>query len=240
MNDIKPPALGGTWGDTATALVKGSIGAIPVAGSILAEVVGLVIPNQRISRIERYLKFLSERLGGIEKDALRAKFEDPQRVDLFEEGVVQSVRAISDERKRYIARLVAEGISGDEKQRIESKRLMELLEEVDDDQIVILTSYLSRHHDDDAFREKHAAVLAPVLAHMQSTREELDASTIHDLARDHLQRLGLLRSRYKNLKKGEVPEFDSKTGMMKSNGRDVTPLGRLLLVKIGLAEPDEV
>lgn len=176
------PTMGGTWRDTASALARGTLGAIPVVGSILGEVIGLLIPNQRIERVEAYLAILAERLRALDADALRKRLEDPQTIDLFEEGVVQSLRAISDERKAYIAAIVANGISGQDKDRIEAKRLLKLLAEIDDDQLVILTSYLHRHHGDAAFRPRHKAVLEPVRAHLDSSRDELDAGAMHELA----------------------------------------------------------
>jgi hypothetical protein len=49
----------------------------------------------------------------------------------------------------------------------------------------------------------------------------------------------LLRPKYKKPKKGELPEFDEKTGTLKFSGYDVTSLGKLLLRYIDIAEPDE-
>jgi hypothetical protein len=51
--------------------------------------------------------------------------------------------------------------------------------------------------------------------------------------------LGLLRSNFKGVKKEEIPEFDSRTGMVKASGRQITSLGRLLLRQSGLAAPGE-
>lgn len=58
------------------------------------------------------------------------------------------------------------------------------------------------------------------------------------LAREELVRLGLLKNRIQKPKKGEVPEFDDN-GLVKSSGRELTPLGRLLLRYLGLADADE-
>ena len=52
---------------------------------------------------------------------------------------------------------------------------------------------------------------------------------IHEIYRAHLRRLGLLRTTYKKPKKGQLPEFDEKTGMMKAGSDRTTALGRLLL-----------
>lgn len=235
------PALGGTWRDAAAAvLVKGGLGAIPVVGPIVAEVVGLIIPNQRLARIEAYLMLLGKRLQAQDPSALRARFNDPDTVDLFEEGVVQSLRAISGERKAYIAAIVASGISGEARDRIEAKRLLKLLAAIDDDQVVILTSHLHRHRHDDDFWKRHEAVLEPEPVHLGSSQDELDASALHELARAELLRLSLLAAEFKTPRKGEPPEFDDATGMMKVSSHDLTPLGRLLLTRIGLAELGEL
>ncbi len=232
---MKLPARRGNWQDADTALLRGAVGSIPVVGSILAELVGLTIPNQREERFEAYLKRLSERLDRQEEEVLRQRLHDPENIDLFEEGAFQSVRAVSDERKDYIASIVANGLSGDDKDRLQAKRLLKLLAEVDDGQIIVLASYLHKNSEDDAFRERHKVVLNPIATHAASTQEEIEAAALHEIARVELLRLGLLRADFKSPRKGEIPEFDNKTGMMKANSRSLTPLGRMLLVQIGVA-----
>src|SRR5690348_12709636 len=69
----------------------------------------------------------NDRLGRVEESDLRSRLRDPENVDLFEEGTFQSIRALSRERKEYMAELVARRITGEEKEQIESKRLLNLL-----------------------------------------------------------------------------------------------------------------
>jgi hypothetical protein len=45
--------------------------------------------------------------------------------------------------------------------------------------------------------------------------------------------LGLLKIRFNKPNKGEVPEFDEHTGMIKAQGYDITSLGELFLRSIG-------
>lgn len=236
--DDDMPALGDTTRDKAVVLAKGALGSIPFVGSLVAELVGAVIPQQRTERLEDYVRKLDERLDAIEPQVIRERLRDPERIDLFEEGAVQTTRALSEERRAYIATVVATGISGDDHQKIQAKRILALLAEIDDDQIVILASYLMKNRGNE-FRDRHASVLDPVVAYLGGDQEEIDRATLHELSRLQLVRLGLLRARYKKPKKGELPEFDDKTGAMAASGREITPLGRLLLVNIGLAEPGE-
>jgi hypothetical protein len=145
------------------------LGAIPVVGSILAEVVGQLIPQQRLDGLERYAEALHQRLSGLEEADLKEWMRDPENIDLFEEGALQSVRALTDERIQYIANLVTDGITGQNIGRLESKRLLNLLTHVDDVQIIVLTSYLVKHEHDREFRDRHSAILDVVIA-TQHTR----------------------------------------------------------------------
>jgi hypothetical protein len=238
MNDSNSlPPLGETMRDKAMGLVKGTIGTLPVAGSILAELVGFVVPNQRIDRLEVYCRHLQVRLD--ELGASRERICEPASVDLFEDGAYQAVRALSEGRKAQIALIVANGISGDDHKRIEAKRILSILQEIDDQQIIVLSSYLHRNYHDNSFQERHRDILIGAQATINSSREEFDQHAVQKAARDQLFRLGLLQQKVKIPKKGESPEFDPESGMLKASSRDLTPLGRLLLRHIGLAAADE-
>jgi hypothetical protein len=234
------PSLGGTRRDSLVAISKGVIGAIPYIGSILAEVVGQIIPEQRIEKLEAYSRLLADRLSSVERDELNSRFHNPENIDLFEEGAFQAARALSEARKEYIANVVAHGIAGDEKDRLESKRLLTLLREIDDAQVITLASYLSKYSRDPTFHQTHAAILNPVAAHMGSDQDTVDAETMQDAADQHLTRLGLLRPRFRSAKKNQLPEFDERTGMIKASGYQLTSLGRMLLRHVGLAGPEDV
>ena len=206
---------------------------------MLAELIGEVIPNQRIERIEGYLRRLDARLDAHD-ETLSCRLREPERVELFEEGARQSTQALTEERRDYIANLVTYGLTGDEKARIEAKRLLSLLNEIDDAQIISLTSKLHRHRSDSEFFSTHEAVLAPVGAHMGSPPEEHEREVMFELARSELLRLGLLNLSFWTPKKGELPEFDRHTGTVKARGQDLSQVGRMLLARIGIAEPGEM
>jgi hypothetical protein len=87
---------------------------------------------------------------------------------------------------------------------------------------------------------RHQSILYPVCATMHSDQATFDAETIQRLAEAQLVRLGLLNPRFQQPKKGESPEFNTSTGMLKSSGVGLSPLGRLLLREIGVAGPDDL
>jgi predicted transcriptional regulator len=64
---------------------------------------------------------------------------------------------------------------------------------------------------------------------MGSLQEDADRGAVQEIYRDRLRRLGLVRATYKKPKKGEQPEWDLKTGMIKAGSPRITPLSRLLL-----------
>ena len=88
---------------------------IPGFGSILSEVVGAIIPDQRMDRLVKYIKILDTKVQKINSDLLEIAKQNELAIDLIEEGFVQASRSLSNERREYIANVVANGISDEEK-----------------------------------------------------------------------------------------------------------------------------
>ena len=49
--------------DHLTALVRGAVGTVPMFGPLLAEVITVTIPNQRIDRVAKFSEELERRLS---------------------------------------------------------------------------------------------------------------------------------------------------------------------------------
>ncbi len=220
--------------DMATIIGKGLLGAIPFIGPLAAEIVGAVIPNQRIDRIETLLKLLESKISEEDRAKVKERIISPKSVDLIEDSFIQASRALSEERKEYIASLLKNSLTDDDLKHIEYKRLLSILGELNDLEVLILKSQtLHRGQPEHSeFWKAHEGVLTPPLAHMRSTQEEIDKHTIYQTHKLHLTNLGLFKARFKKPKQGELPEFDDKTGMIKAQGYDITGLGRLLLRSI--------
>ncbi len=219
--------------DRITSLAKGVFGAAPFVGPLAAEIIGNIIPNQRVDRITSFVQKLDDRLKNLEQDVLRKRTADLQFVDIMEDAFFQAARAVSDERLDHIANVVAHGISAEERNQAENKQMLWLLGQLNDAEIVILRSKLAMTSEDfelDAeFRKNHTRLLAPDTTHMGSSEEEFEEAALKTSYRAHLHDLGLTRKRFKRSKRNELPEFDDKTGMIKSNGSDLTRLGKMLL-----------
>lgn len=148
----------------------------------------------------------------------------------------QAARSLSDERREYIANLIANSLSSEDIEYIESKHLLRILGEINDIEIIWLRSYLEPVLDgDEAFRARHANILEPVMATMADPPEVHEKEALQESYKEHLVQLGLLQYNYRTDPETRMPEFDSFTGALKIRGYEISPLGRLLLKHIGLA-----
>lgn len=204
--------LGVRLADRIAALTRGVVGAVPYIGPIVSELVTQVIPNQRLERIEAYITELDKRVKKAERD----KLVHPRKVDLFEDGAFQAIRSLSEERTEYIANVVARGLSGEEKEELAAKRILTLLTQLDDGQIILLASRLTKNRRNDEFWKIHSDTLKFESVSFKSSPQERDRATMREMAEQGLVRLGLLNTRL-----------------------DITPLGLLFLRHIDLAGPSD-
>jgi len=227
--------------DYLISAMKATLGSVPVAGSFLAELVGTLVPQQRVDRLVKFSLELEARMSSLDREMVRAKLSDENFTDLFEETATHAVRAVSEERKQYLAALLVNGIDATKISYIESKHLLRLLGELNDIEIIWLRFYLDRSRDGDTeFRNKHAdtlTIIPPTIGADQSTR---DKYTIGQSYKNHLADLGLLNPVYKKKSfNSNMPEFDSN-GRMVVSYYELTGLGAMLLRQISLDVDDPV
>lgn len=222
--------------DYAAIILKGLAGAIPIGGSLFAEVIGNAIRNQRIDRIDKYLHVLAAKVSKLEEEILRDRLLEPEFINLLEDSLYQAARAPSEERIGYIASLVSNSLLQEQVDYIRYTHILSLLDEINDVEVLIVQYYSLHPPKSEEFRQKHEIALSKPPAVSGSSLEDLDKSTVSASYREHLTRLGLLKIKFRKPKKGELPEFDERTGMIKAQGYDIAPLGRLLLRYIELEE----
>ncbi len=235
-NNEKADELKGDARDYAVSGIKAALGMIPFAGSLLSEIAGNVIPQQRVDRIADFAERLEIRISHLEEAAVRNEINDEEFTDLVEESLRQAARSTSPQRREYLAYLVANSLAKEAVEHSESRHLMNLLGELSDIEIIWLRFYLDATLGGDSeFREKHDHILAPVPAHRGSSQDERDKSALQKSYKDHLERLGLISGKVKT-DKAKSPEFDASRGEFKRHSYQTTSLGRLLLRSIGLVE----
>lgn len=225
------PRLGNNVADRTAALARSLAGSMPIAGPFLAELVTAVIPNQRLDRVEAFLFLLAEeldRLGASPKATHEAS------IPLVEEGIAQATRAFTEERRQFLARCVAHGIDADELVKLQELKILRILGELGDDDLLLLDANNERNGWTklEAIRPPFASLSASDEAH---ARHELYRASYRKL-----EALGLLNF---SMSKGEydMPEYDHD-GQLKGH-HYVSSLGRMVLARVGLTdthwEPNE-
>jgi hypothetical protein len=167
---------------------------IPFLGQALAEIVTELVPNQRIERIEKYLVMLGEEIALLKIPNVEASIKGPENIDLIEDGAYQVVRALTEQRKRLIAKAVAKGIASEDQSKIREKRILKTLDDLDDQEVLILEAYGS-----DFVQARLQEIMPPPASYADSL-EKQEQSWFFDWAVERLQRLDLLRNDGKFIK----------------------------------------
>lgn len=142
----------------------------------------------------------------------------------------QAVKALTEERRDYIASLVTNSILSEDVEFFESKHMLNILGELNDIEIIWLRSYLNPVMNGDTdFRQNHQEILKSIPAYIGSEQAVLDKSTLQNSYKEHLTSLGLLEK-----------EFDMDTSgqgvKLKTKRFKITSLGRLLLRELGFSD----
>lgn len=227
--------LNSSSSDYVVSAAKGVLGAVPFVGSLLSEIAGTIIPNQRVDRIVKFAHELDERISEIEKNKILANLNNEEFTDLLEETLRQSARSTSDNRRAYLAEIIVNGIKSEDITFAESKELTKLLGELSDIEIIWLRFYQNANiGGDEEFRNANKHILERVTPLINGPREVVDKASIQNRYRKHLIDLGLVVPHISKGRDGK-PEFDAFTGDFKINYHQISPLGDLLLRWIGIS-----
>lgn len=227
--------LGNNRSDLVALVAKGSLGAIPFAGSFLAEIAGTLIPNQRLDRIAKFAAELNDRLEKVPEEIIERLRNNEYFIDLVEESFIRASRANSAERRGYIVNIVQNGISDKDADINNAKYLLGLLSELNDNEIIWLRYYHERTiNDKQQFQMLHKNLLTPIQLVLGSSKEERQQGAIQESYKEHLERLGLIEHHIRMNKDLGVPEYDTFTNRPRVSYSETTTLGNLLLERIGL------
>lgn len=197
--------------DLITSISKSVLGIIPILGSGLSELIGVLIPNQRIDRLTKYIKELEKKLDNLSSEKLKEFLKNEECIDLFEESFIQASRTLSDERRSQIASMVKNGLDETLIEYSTSKYMLKLLQELNDQEIIWLRYYLVQSPTDDKeFREKHKNILQQPEPFIGGEISLWEKKALTESFQNHLERLDLIRS------------------------KKITTLGKMLLTQIGL------
>jgi hypothetical protein len=230
-NELEKINLDNNKNDVAAFFAKGILGSIPYIGNITAEIITELIPNQRTDRIVEFLKILEQKVKNINSKVLELKFKEKEFIDLFEDSCFQASRALSEDRLELIAIALANSLTNEEAEHLFAKKLLWLLGEINDMEIIILNGYYYPSYTPEGkqFWEEHNNVLRIPSLTNDATEKEIEEATFKRSFKERLSQLELIKPKYRKPKRGEFPEFDNKTGRIKSSGYEITRMGRMLI-----------
>jgi hypothetical protein len=192
MNDPNPN-LEPTPGEHLRPLVR--TGARVAAGlflpglamAVFDELINQILPNQAHDRIERYLRQMHDRLCKLEQNKLEEILAVPENRGLIWEGMLQSARATSEDRIEYLAKLVTDGITDEHLDHMHSRKLLNILGDLDDSEVIFLLGQFSDTPED--YQERHSRILKEP---EPSAGDKTPSEVMYQASRDKLIRMGLL------------------------------------------------
>tara|TARA_B100002049_G_scaffold202448_1_gene161325 strand:+ start:98 stop:808 length:711 start_codon:yes stop_codon:yes gene_type:complete len=218
--------------DNAVSVAKGILGAIPFAGGAFAELIGTVVPNQRLDRITSFLIELDKRLEKFEIEMLK---RNELSLDLFEDGMYQAVRVLSEARNRYLANFIKHSIDVDSNSYSIKKRLLSILQDLTDRDIEILKSISEDRYQATARKYgTRSLAMGEVKALSDDEKYEYDHERASfGLHLSTLNRLSLVNIQNKQVDpKKRRSHLDFNTGLPEIEDCSITRIGQLLLMNI--------
>ena len=188
------PDIDKTDVDRAVAASTLVLSAIPTIVPLVAEAVKHGIPKRRIERIARMLKFLGNQVSGLEEDVLAHRMRTEEFLDLFEDGLWQTTRALTEERLAHIASLLKNSIKSDDLAHEQEKMLLSLLEQLNDSELILLGWYGTNMVGEraNAYYARHEDIVGPTIRESPMSEEEERNITFRETCCATLQRLGLI------------------------------------------------
>jgi hypothetical protein len=183
--------------DRLVSAAKSTAGALPFIGTFVGEIIDSVIPGLRIERVVDFLKSLDERVGNLDDklDRFQRSLKSEEGLDIFEEGIIQASRAVSGERKKRLAYLVANSLASEELKYAESRKLLSIYNELTDPEIIWLIYYslnpVLGKGPHSEWVDRHPEVLKPISRGMGAPQEQHERGALQDSYKLTLSRLGL-------------------------------------------------
>jgi hypothetical protein len=214
--------------DYVATATKSILGCAPFVGSLLAELAGSIIPNQRVDRIAKFASALEAKISKLDQAFVRSQLTNEHFTDLLEDAIPQAARSLSDERREHLASLIDKSLSCEAANYDEFKHMLKILGELSDSEIIWLRSY--HFHPFDAHKEfidRHKEILKPVFASLGAPEAVLQKSAIQKGYKAHLTQLGLLNPIYE-------PVGFEDDGRRRVKNYEITLLGSQLLRQLDL------
>lgn len=81
-----------------TTAIKLAVGYVSAICPVISELIGRIIPNQKIDRVSRFIEQLDSRLMDLEVTLSEQDTTNANVIDILEDGFFQAARAVTDDR----------------------------------------------------------------------------------------------------------------------------------------------
>ncbi|TXR53973.1 hypothetical protein [Reinekea thalattae] len=223
--------------DIGLAVSRSVVGAIPVAGTVLNELLSMTIPNQRLDRVTDFIRQLEQRIENSELETLK---NNQYFIDLLEDSIQQSIKSLTNKRNEYLVTFLSLNKDIDQSDFSVKKKLLNTLEALTDKDIEILMSFrdIGYHgtRNDNYIRQETIGTVRNY-TDRERYKYELGQATwsAHINA---LESYKLIFPVHK-LQPEDDPDIiqdyiDPETGLAEIDQYKISELGKVLLIAIGL------
>ncbi|HEX8287415.1 MAG TPA: hypothetical protein VF556_05435 [Pyrinomonadaceae bacterium] len=250
--DKSEPNLENNKSDAIVRIGGVVLGNIPIVGSILTEVFKEIIPNQREERVRIFIEILGDKLKYLEEDVLNSKMKSEEFIDLLEDALPQAARAMNKDRQNYIASLLKNSLNDEQLEHIEKKKLLQLLNELNDAEILLLHFISLESSSTDQtkkieFAEKHLYLFDDYNERSNDVSLR-DKSHMRKCYMSKLEEVGLaskgtpetpISAPWFSRTTSSISKDYNKITLITQGNLIITPLGMLFLRNIDLIEKEE-
>jgi len=221
--------------DYLVSTLKAATGVIPCVGSILSEIIGITIPNQRIDRVEKYLKILSDKLEKNSFDFKAKIKENKNLLLLFEESIIYSAQTTSEKKYEWYSEFIISSIKENGVENIQQQRMLKILSELNENEVIILIFYSLNPTIGmkNKFIEEHSDIIIRGSNEMGLPAMKYVDNEFHDLYKKNLEQYGLIKRRPEVHRELNTIIIDKASGEIKQSIPQITMLGKLVVNFIG-------
>jgi len=219
----------------AAILAKGTANLLAPGSGMFLELFGTIFQDRRQAQYEEELELIKARLAELEfsdEKLAAAILDSPAHRQLIFDGLNAAGLALSKDRLRQIAEIVAVGLTEDEHRALKARRMLALLGQIDDEQVIILeAAYKDGPRTNPVLDPAKDRILRqPAGAPDEGVEASRQRLIDYKLARFNMSQLGLVE--YGGQRVGEAFEqhSDHEYGLRVK----ITELGKALARTMGL------
>ena len=215
--------------DITAIILKSTCKLAPVVGGFIGEIVGQLIPNQRINRVQQYSEILGKMFEELDETLLPILIANNNFIEFVEDSYYHAIRSATQKRMEQIAHIVFEGIKSRDTEFSERRHIFQILSQINDIEIIILGYFLYKKYGNSRkYQEKYPEIFEREYYDYPEDSDQRDKSAILESYYGHLTGLGLLVQNY-SIDNKSVSDTKNRISLVNPNGLSISRSGKLLL-----------